>query len=116
MQIITTQAAATLIRATKGKLFSVTFNKRTNNAPRRMTGRLGVRKGTTGQGKKFNDRDHNLITVHEFVSDPNMGRNAKGQFQGSGNMQTQFRSVSIERITNLKLGGKQYLVNDVLAV
>ena len=112
METITTQEAATLIRSTKGKLFSVIFNKRTNNAPRRITGRLGVRKGTNGNGKSFNDRDHNLLTVHEFVSDPNMSRNSKGHFQGSGNMKTQFRSVSIERITSLKLGGKKYQVQD----
>lgn len=98
---ITTKEAASMIRNSGGKLFSVTFEKR--NKPgviRRLTGRVGVRKDVKGVGQKFNPADHNLLTVYEFVTDPE--RDERGRVRC---MATQWRSVGIERIRSLKIKG-----------
>jgi hypothetical protein len=103
MNVITQSEAANLIRQSGGKLFGVTFLTRGKGNLRRMTARTGVRKGTTGEGQKFNARDLNLITVHEFVTDE--ARDARGRYR---NLTTQFRNVAIEGITRLKVGGTEY--------
>ena len=110
--VITSAEAASLIRKSAGKIFSAIVKKRSNGALRRFTGRLGVRKGVTGVGQSFNARDHNLITINEFVRSDNVIRNDKGQFSGSGNMGTQFRQIAIEGIQGLKIGGTYYRVTD----
>jgi hypothetical protein len=51
------------INAKKGKIFSVTFTKRTTGEIRRMTCRSGVTKYLHGGEQPFNQADHNLITV-----------------------------------------------------
>ena len=106
MQIINTLEAERMMRATGGKLFAVRFDKRSNGAPRRMTARLGVRKGVTGEGKKFNDNDHNLITVNEFVSHRDNDNLHRCET-------TQFRSIPLERVTWLKVRGTEYQVKAV---
>jgi len=111
METITKDQAADLIRGSKGKLFSVRFTKRSNGAPRKMVGRLGVRKGVNGNGQPFTPGDHNLLVVHEFVTDPDTTRGEGGKFAGGGNMTTQFRHIPIERITGLKISGKIFQVN-----
>ena len=103
METISQNEAATLIKESRGKLFSVTFIKRKDGSRRRMTARVGVRKGVNGDGLKFNPADHNLLTVHEFVTDPTRGE--KGRVR---NMVTQFRSVPIDGIIQLKVGGKTF--------
>lgn len=111
MQVIDKRAAESMIRQSGGKLFSVTFIKRSNGARRRMTARLGVTQGVTGAGKAFNERDHDLITVHEFVTDPrSIQRDEKGRIQGGTLVAGQFRHVPVEGIINLKLGGQEYEV------
>jgi hypothetical protein len=110
MQVITQTQAADMIRKSNGKLFSVTFIKRSNGARRRMVARVGVTKGVTGDGKKFNERDHDLVTVHEFVTSPHTVRGDKGRFAGGGNLATQWRHVSIEGIRELRMGRKTYAV------
>ena len=110
MQVINHTQAEELMRSTGGKLFAVRFNKRSNGAPRRMTCRLGVRKGVTGEGKKFNDSDHNLLTVHEFVTG-SAARDNQGRFvMGAVAADTQFRSVPLERVTWLRVRGREYQV------
>jgi hypothetical protein len=111
MKTISKQEAAEMIRGTNGKLFGVTFIKRSTGSKRRMTARLGVSKGVTGEGQKFNPRDHDLITVHEFVTDPNTSRDEKGHFSGAGSMATHFRNIAIEGITEVRIGGKIFQVN-----
>ncbi len=111
MNNITTQEAAELIKASQGKLFGVRFIKRSTKTSRRMTARLGVKKGVNGNGKAFNADDHGLLTVHEFVSvrdnAPKRG-NLVAPVRCTG---TQFRHVPIEGITELKIGGKTFQVS-----
>ena len=105
METISQSQAAELIRTSKGKIFSVTFIKRSTGSPRRMVGRVGVTQGVTGAGKTFNTADHNLLTVFELVTDN--ARGPKGQLR---NMGKQWRHVSIEGITSLKMAGKTFEV------
>jgi len=93
-----------MIEASGGKIFSVTFVKRSTGTSRRMTGRRGVRKGVNGEGQPFNPKDHGLITVCEFVANP---ERVKGRVR---NMGQQFRHVSVEGITGLRIQGKDFQV------
>ena len=53
------------ILATNGRFFSVSFIKK-DGTERRMTARLGVKKGIKGVGLKFNPSDHNLMVVYDI--------------------------------------------------
>lgn len=107
--VITEAEAVKLMRNTKGKLFSVVFEKRTKpGVIRRMVCRTGVRKGVSGEGQSFNPADHSLLTVHEFVTIPDTTRGQRGRFVGNGNMGTQFRHVAFEGIRTLRIAGKEY--------
>lgn len=77
---------------TNGKLFRVTFNKRTTGEQRTMVCRMGVRKGLTGTGHKFEPEDRNLIVVYDF--------HKKG-----------YRMIAVEGITEFQINGKIYKVN-----
>ena len=102
--VITRPVAVALIKGSGGKLFSVTFIKRKDRSRRRMTARMGVKKGVTGEGLAFNPADHDLLTVHEFVTAPARER---GRVR---NLETQWRSIPIEGIVTLKVGGKTFEV------
>jgi hypothetical protein len=104
MDTLTQTEAADMIRKNHGgRIFSVTFTKRSTKSPRRMTGRIGVTQGVTGAGQKFNARDHHLITMMEFVG----RQGARGRH---GNIGKQWRNVSIEGITSLRIAGKEFQV------
>jgi hypothetical protein len=51
---------------TEGKVFTVTFVKRTNGETRVMNCRKGVRKGVTGEGLKYDPKTKNLVTVYDM--------------------------------------------------
>ena len=109
MNVITQSEAATMIRQSGGKLFGVTFLTRKNRNLRRMTARVrpknGWKTGVTGEGMKMNPADHDVIPVREFVTSPERG--PKGHYR---NLLTQFRCVSIEGITRLRVAGTEYKV------
>lgn len=81
--------AIDLIRGSKGKVFGVTFIKRTNGEERTMNARLGVKKGVTGEGLKFDPKQYALIPVYEMPK-------------------AQFRMVNLEGLTSLNLEGEKY--------
>ena len=81
--------AIDLIRGSKGKVFGVTFIKRTNGKERTMNARLGVKKGVTGEGLKFDPKQYALIPVYEMPTQ-------------------QFRMVHLEGLTSLNLEGEKY--------
>ena len=83
--------AIDLIRGSKGKVFGVTFIKRTNGEERKMNARLGVKKGVTGEGLKFDPKQYALIPVYEMPKQ-------------------QFRMVNLEGLTSLNLEGEKYEV------
>lgn len=103
MQEITSSEAIRLIRSARGKYFTIGFQKRKDNSFRSMTCRLGVRKGTNGTGKSFDEESHDLVTVSETVRE----RDSMGRIRTLG---TQFRHFGIERLRTLVIGGIQYTV------
>ena len=48
-----------------GKIFSVTFVKK-NGETRVMNARMGVSKGISGSGMKYNARERNLLPVYDM--------------------------------------------------
>ncbi len=117
---ITQDEAANMIRNSGGKLFSVTFTKRSDRRKmvsgaslprRRMVARTGVKLGVTGEGQKFDPKAHGLVVVHEFVTQPDTTRASDGKFIGGGNMATQFRNIPIEGIEGLRIDGKEFQVS-----
>jgi len=83
--------AIDLIRGSKGKVFGVTFIKRTTGEERKMNARLGVKKGVTGEGLKFDPKAYALIPVYEMPKQ-------------------QFRMINLEGLTQLNLEGEKYEV------
>lgn len=57
---------AELVRSTNGRVFTVTFIKRTDGQRRTMNARLGVKKHLAGGKKAFSDKDKGLITVFDM--------------------------------------------------
>lgn len=103
--------AVKLMKASKGKLFTVTFVKRSKpGVVRRMTCRLGVRKEVTGAGQSFDPAAHSLLTVFEFVTNPETSRGQRGRYVGGGNLAGQYRNIPFEGIVSLKTGGRFYRV------
>ena len=70
-----------------GRIFSVTFIKRTTGELRTMSCRVGVTKHLKGGSKSFSDIHKQLLTVFDM--------NAKS-----------FRSIPLEGITRLSVGGQ----------
>ena len=83
--------AIEMIRGSKGRVFGVTFIKRTTGEARTMQARLGVKKGVTGEGLKFNPKDYALIPVYEMPKQ-------------------QFRMINLEGLTDLSIEGEKYEV------
>ena len=63
---ITTNEAVEKIQGTKGRVFGVTFIKRTNGEVRNGSYRLGVQRGVTGEGRKFDPSEKNLLGVFDM--------------------------------------------------
>lgn len=80
-----TQSITELIKSTKGKFFSVEFVKR-DGSVRKMTARLGVRKGITGKGLAFNPAERDLMVV--WATD-----------------KKNYRFINLKTITALKVNG-----------
>lgn len=80
-----TQNIAELIKSTKGKFFSVKFVRR-DGSVRKMTARLGVRKGITGKGLAFNPVERDLMVV--WATD-----------------KKNYRFINLKTITTLKVNG-----------
>lgn len=68
------------------KFFTAKFVKK-NGELRVLNGRLGVKKGVKGVGKKFNDVDYNLLTVYDLKK-------------------KSFRTIALDRLVEIKVKGK----------
>lgn len=88
---ITAAQAEKMILATNGKIFGVRFQKRTDNKIRTMSARLGVKKGLTGAGQKYDPKAKDLITVFSM--------DAKG-----------YRSIPLDGLLNVTIDGEDYIV------
>lgn len=76
--------------ADNGKIFSVTFTKRTTGESRTMLCRLGVTSHLAGGEKKFSDEEKGLLTVFSL--------DANG-----------YRSISCEAVQRVKIGGQEWV-------
>jgi hypothetical protein len=92
---INSREAKRLIKATKGKFFTVTFIKK-DNTKRVMNARLGVKQYLRGGELPYDPEAKNLIPVW----DPNAHKKT-----GNG-----YRMISVDTITDLKIGDKEFKV------
>ena len=88
---ISRDKAIDLIRGSNGKIFNVTFIKRTTGEVRKMNARLGVSKYVTGEGLKFDPKKYALIPVFEMPK-------------------KQYRMINLDGINQLVLEGEKYEV------
>lgn len=84
---ITTERAKELILTSGGRIFRVTFIKRSDQTRRVMVARLGVTKWLKGGELPFDPEAYNLIPVADM--------NKQG-----------YRMVPIDAILEIKIGGK----------
>lgn len=89
--ITQTQAQDILKRDNGRQFFTVCFIKRTNGETRIMNCRKGVRKGTTGEGLKFNPVDKGLVEVFDVAKN-------------------QYRFISLDNIIRINIRGQRYIV------
>lgn len=90
---ISIEEAIKKIEAAKdsGRVFGVTFVKRTNGEVRDMNCRGGVKKGVTGVGMSYDPTSHSLITVYDMQ---------KGDF----------RHINCDTITRVTMDGVTFTV------
>ena len=69
-----------------GRIFGVKFIKRTTGEIRKMTARLGVRKGVKGVGMSFSPASKGLVIAYEMP-------------------ESRFRSIPLENILSLTVDG-----------
>ena len=87
--------ARSLLKATNGQFFSVTFIKRGDKSLRTIHGRTGVSKGVTGKGSRYNPASRDLITIWDSGQIANeKGERSKGH-----------KNVPLNDIKELRVGG-----------
>jgi hypothetical protein len=79
-----------------GTIFTVDFIKRTTGEMRKMNCRRGVKKGVTGEGRKFDPKAKNLLGVFDMQVVETSGE--KGAF----------RFINLEGLMTLKFKGEKY--------
>jgi hypothetical protein len=75
-----------VIKETKGKYFSVVFTKK-DGSTRRMTARLGVKKGINGKGMSYDPSEKDLMVVWDA-------------------QKNDYRMVNLSTIISFKCGSK----------
>lgn len=92
---ITKEEAKNLIKETNGKFFTVTFIKKDGNT-RVMNARLGVKVYLRGGQLAYDAEEKGLIPVWDPKAHKETGKG--------------YRMVSVNTITNLKIGKNEYTV------
>ena len=91
MNTIARDTAIQIIKNSAGKIFGVSFIKRTTGQTRHMSARRGVRKDVNGEGLKYNPESKQLLTVYDM--------NKKGH-----------RMLNTETLYRLVLKGNSYII------
>jgi hypothetical protein len=92
MQITLSEAVQKIEEAKEsGRVFGVTFVKRTDGSVRDMNCRGGVKKGVTGQGMKYDPESKNLVTVFDMQNG-------------------EFRHINQDTITRVTMNGVTFTV------
>lgn len=90
---ITSIEAVQKLLATNGRVFRVTFIKRTTGEIRNLVGRLGVQKNLTGVGMSYNPADKGLVVVYDF-------------------QKKAYRMINCESIQEIVVDGVTYTIKD----
>ena len=80
-----------LMKASKGRIFGVVFQKRSTGELRGMTCRLGVHKGVKGTGEPYAPDDKNLLRIYEMP-------------------QSHYRMIPIEGVRSLTVDGLKIVI------
>lgn len=75
------------------KIFTVEFIKRTDGTVRVLNGRLGVHKGLTGDGQRYDPASKGLLTVYDLKNEG-------------------YRMIPLESVQKIKANGKLYDCTD----
>ena len=89
--LIDKETAIKMIQDSKGKIFGVAFVKRTTGDIRNMSARLGVSKGVTGEGLKYDPESKQLLTVYDMHK-------------------KQYRMLNTETLFQLNMQGQEYSI------
>jgi len=84
-------------KTANGKIFTISFYKRSDGNLRVMNCRRNVQKGVTGKGLKFDPKEKNLLVVYDMQKITE-GKDEKGAF----------RMVNLSDLQSLKMDGKSY--------
>lgn len=98
--------AKEFLKSTNGRIFRVTFRKRSTGSTRKLVGRFGVTKGLTGEGPRYNASRHDLLNVYELVD---IKRDEQGRIRETIG---QWRCIPIEGIQEIEFAGKKFQVQD----
>lgn len=89
-----------ILKAQRGKLFSVTFTTRGTGEERTIVGRMGVRKGVNGHGMRYTPANHNAITIWDNGNVPNAeGKKSEGH-----------KTVPVDTISEVRAGNAIFRV------
>lgn len=88
-------------KTANGKIFTISFTKRTDGALRVMNCRRNVQKGVKGVGLKFDPAEKNLLVVYDMQKIV-VGANGAEDTKGA------FRMVNLSDLQSLKMDGKSY--------
>jgi len=93
--LIDKETAIQMIKYSKGKIFGVTFVKRTTGDIRNMSARLGVSKSVTGEGLRYDPESKQLMTVYDMHK-------------------KQYRMLNTETLYKLNMKGHEYSIAQVV--
>jgi len=93
--VLDRETAIQMIKESKGKIFGVMFVKRTTGDIRTMSARLGVAKGVTGEGLKYDPESKQLLTVYDMHK-------------------KQYRMLNTETLSQLNMQGHEYSIAQVV--
>lgn len=97
MKVISRSEVIKRVQEIEGRIFGVTFVKRTTGELRTMACRLGVRSRLHGGVLKYNPTEKNLLIVFDVNIPDELNRGA-------------YRSIPIENIKSLTIEGETYIV------
>jgi len=91
MNISHEEAKALITKRNSGRIFTVSFVKRSTGEVRKMNCRKGVKKGTNGEGLKFDPISRGLVPVFDM-------------------QKNQHRFISLDDIREIKADKQEYQV------
>ena len=83
--------AIKMLRDSKGKIFGVTFVKRSTGELRTMSARLGVSKGVKGIGLQYDPESRQLMPVYDMHK-------------------KEYRMVNLETLETVNFKGQEYTI------